>query len=127
MSIEVAIEAQVSAFYSMKVSLYMSVDVWTSNTKKQQLIGLVTKEAAIDQITLYMLLIVLLSIRYCYFMHTKVLMFLDCRKSQGAAAVDSIADAVTHARFVGTDPESDEVILMKILYVSITYCVMNLR
>ena len=35
-----------------------------------------------------------------------------------AAAIENIADAVTHARFVGTDPSSDEVILMKILYVS---------
>ncbi|GFR62155.1 Golgi-specific brefeldin A-resistance guanine nucleotide exchange factor 1 [Elysia marginata] len=34
-----------------------------------------------------------------------------------AAAIENIADAVTHARFVGTDPSSDEVILMKILYV----------
>lgn len=33
------------------------------------------------------------------------------------SAVESIADAVTHARFVGTDPESDEVVLMKILQV----------
>jgi hypothetical protein len=31
--------------------------------------------------------------------------------------VENIADAVTHARFVGTDPGSDEVVLMKILYV----------
>ena len=28
-----------------------------------------------------------------------------------------MADAVTHARFVGTDPSSDEVVLMKILQV----------
>lgn len=33
------------------------------------------------------------------------------------AAIENIADAVTHARFVGTDPSSDEVILMKILHV----------
>lgn len=32
-------------------------------------------------------------------------------------AIENIADAVTHARFVGTDPSSDEVILMKILHV----------
>ncbi|KAF6039541.1 GBF1 [Bugula neritina] len=43
--------------------------------------------------------------------------FIDCKSRHGAAAVESIADAVTHARFVGTDPESDEVVLMKILYV----------
>ena len=35
------------------------------------------------------------------------------------AAIENIADAVTHARFVGTDPSSDEVILMKILHVSV--------
>lgn len=38
------------------------------------------------------------------------------------SAVESIADAVTHARFVGTDPESDEVVLMKILQVSLHIC-----
>ena len=31
--------------------------------------------------------------------------------------IEAIADAVTHARFVGTDPASDEVVLMKILQV----------
>lgn len=44
----------------------------------------------------------------------------DSRTPPGAAAVEAIADAVTHARFVGTDPESDEVVLMKILYVSLS-------
>lgn len=34
-----------------------------------------------------------------------------------ATAVSNMADAVTHARFVGTDPSSDEVVLMKILQV----------
>lgn len=33
--------------------------------------------------------------------------------------VEDIADAVTHARFVGTDHSSDGVVLMKILQVSI--------
>ena len=33
------------------------------------------------------------------------------------SAIENIADAVTHARFVGTDPSSDEVVLMKILHV----------
>ena len=50
----------------------------------------------------------------------------DSKTPAGAAAVEAIADAVTHARFVGTDPESDEVVLMKILYVcspEIVYCV----
>lgn len=32
-------------------------------------------------------------------------------------AVESIADAVTHARFIGTNPSNDEVVLMKILQV----------
>ncbi|CAM1293367.1 GBF1 (predicted) [Pycnogonum litorale] len=32
-------------------------------------------------------------------------------------AVENIADAITHARFVGTDPGSDEVVLIKILHV----------
>uniref|UniRef100_A0A2D4K8X0 Mon2/Sec7/BIG1-like HUS domain-containing protein n=1 Tax=Micrurus paraensis TaxID=1970185 RepID=A0A2D4K8X0_9SAUR len=31
--------------------------------------------------------------------------------------MENLADAVTHARFVGTDPASDEVVLMKILQV----------
>ncbi|CAG5122355.1 unnamed protein product, partial [Candidula unifasciata] len=42
---------------------------------------------------------------------------VDPSGDMAAAAIENIADAVTHARFVGTDPSSDEVILMKILYV----------
>ncbi|XP_059156775.1 Golgi-specific brefeldin A-resistance guanine nucleotide exchange factor 1-like [Physella acuta] len=42
---------------------------------------------------------------------------VDPASDNSAAAIENIADAVTHARFVGTDPSSDEVILMKILYV----------
>ncbi|XP_012936931.1 Golgi-specific brefeldin A-resistance guanine nucleotide exchange factor 1 [Aplysia californica] len=42
---------------------------------------------------------------------------VDPAAETSAAAIENIADAVTHARFVGTDPSSDEVILMKILYV----------
>lgn len=34
------------------------------------------------------------------------------------ATVEDIADAVTHARFVGTDHSSDGVVLMKILQVN---------
>ncbi|XP_065750360.1 Golgi-specific brefeldin A-resistance guanine nucleotide exchange factor 1 isoform X16 [Phocoena phocoena] len=34
-----------------------------------------------------------------------------------AEGMENTADAVTHARFVGTDPASDEVVLMKILQV----------
>ena len=47
---------------------------------------------------------------------------LDCTEPSGdkaAIAIENIADAVTHARFVGTDPGSDEVVLMKILHVRI--------
>lgn len=36
-------------------------------------------------------------------------------------AVESIADAVTHARFIGTNPSNDEVVLMKILQVKSLY------
>lgn len=33
--------------------------------------------------------------------------------------VQQIADAITHARFVGTDSSNDEVVLMKILHVGV--------
>ena len=49
---------------------------------------------------------------------------LDCTEPTGdkaAIAIENIADAVTHARFVGTDPGSDEVVLMKILHVRIFF------
>ena len=39
------------------------------------------------------------------------------RGDKASIAIENIADAVTHARFVGTDPGSDEVVLMKILHV----------
>ncbi|XP_052236199.1 Golgi-specific brefeldin A-resistance guanine nucleotide exchange factor 1-like [Dreissena polymorpha] len=42
---------------------------------------------------------------------------VDPKRDVAAAAIENIADAVTHARFVGTDPGSDEVVLMKILHV----------
>ena len=45
---------------------------------------------------------------------------LDAGMETAAAAIENIADAVTHARFVGTDPSSDEVVLMKILHVSVS-------
>ena len=44
---------------------------------------------------------------------------LDGRQQSAASGVENIADAVTHARFVGTDPANDEVVLMKILQVMI--------
>lgn len=42
----------------------------------------------------------------------------DDKCETAAAAIENIADAVTHARFVGTDQSTDEVVLMKILHVS---------
>ena len=44
----------------------------------------------------------------------------DPKTEAAAPATENIADAVTHARFVGTDPGSDEVVLMKILHVRIS-------
>lgn len=53
---------------------------------------------------------------------TSVNKFLSCAlidpTHEGTAeGMENMADAVTHARFVGTDPASDEVVLMKILQV----------
>uniref|UniRef100_A0A3P8UJW0 Golgi-specific brefeldin A-resistance guanine nucleotide exchange factor 1 n=1 Tax=Cynoglossus semilaevis TaxID=244447 RepID=A0A3P8UJW0_CYNSE len=42
---------------------------------------------------------------------------IDANHEAAADAIENMADAVTHARFVGTDPASDEVVLMKILQV----------
>lgn len=42
---------------------------------------------------------------------------IDCEYESAAVAVENIADAVTHARFVGTDQGTDEIVLMKILQV----------
>lgn len=44
-------------------------------------------------------------------------LFSDATHEAAAEAIENMADAVTHARFVGTDPASDEVVLMKILQV----------
>ena len=46
-----------------------------------------------------------------------VVMFTDPTSESAASGIENLADAVTHARFVGTDPSSDEVVLMKILQV----------
>ena len=49
----------------------------------------------------------------------------ECENETLAGTVGQIADAVTHARFVGTDPSSDEVVLLKILHASdpaVFYC-----
>ncbi|XP_072165610.1 Golgi-specific brefeldin A-resistance guanine nucleotide exchange factor 1-like [Diadema setosum] len=42
---------------------------------------------------------------------------LDPTIEGAAQGIENVADAVTHTRFVGTDPSSDEVVLMKILQV----------
>ncbi|XP_062989289.1 Golgi-specific brefeldin A-resistance guanine nucleotide exchange factor 1 isoform X2 [Elgaria multicarinata webbii] len=42
---------------------------------------------------------------------------IDTNHEGTAEGMENMADAVTHARFVGTDPASDEVVLMKILQV----------
>ncbi|XP_078055477.1 Golgi-specific brefeldin A-resistance guanine nucleotide exchange factor 1 isoform X2 [Mustelus asterias] len=42
---------------------------------------------------------------------------IDPSHDGAAEGIENMADAVTHARFVGTDPASDEVVLMKILQV----------
>lgn len=49
------------------------------------------------------------------------LSFADANHEAAAEAIENMADAVTHARFVGTDPASDEVVLMKILQVQHVY------
>ena len=42
---------------------------------------------------------------------------IDINSETSSLTVQQISDAVTHARFVGTDSSSDEVFLMKILHV----------
>lgn len=44
-------------------------------------------------------------------------LFLDSNHPAIASCVEAIADAVTHARFVGTDASGDGVVLMRILQV----------
>lgn len=41
----------------------------------------------------------------------------DSAHPSAASGIESLSEAVTHARFVGTNPASDEVVLMKILQV----------
>ena len=50
-----------------------------------------------------------------------MLCFADPASESASSGIENLADAVTHARFVGTDPSSDEVVLMKILQVSFRY------
>lgn len=49
----------------------------------------------------------------------------DPLNKSAPACVENIADAVTHARFVGTDTASDGDVLMKILQVGILKLVEN--
>ena len=42
---------------------------------------------------------------------------IDPADLSAAGAVENVADAVTHARFLATDTGSDEVVLLKILQV----------
>ena len=41
----------------------------------------------------------------------------DSAHPSAASGIENLSEAVTHARFVGTNPASDEVVLMKILQV----------
>ncbi|CAF2138284.1 unnamed protein product [Rotaria magnacalcarata] len=42
---------------------------------------------------------------------------IDTHSESAASAIDKVANAVTHTRFVGTNPNNDEVVLMRILQV----------
>jgi len=44
---------------------------------------------------------------------------IDMSSPCAASGIENIADAVTHAKFVGTDLANDEVVLMKILQVCV--------
>ena len=41
----------------------------------------------------------------------------DTLSESAASTIDKVASAVTHTRFVGTNPNDDEVVLMRILQV----------
>ena len=43
----------------------------------------------------------------------------DTQGESAASAIDKVANAVTHTRFVGTNPNDDEVVLMRILQVNL--------
>jgi hypothetical protein len=43
----------------------------------------------------------------------------DTQGESAASAIDKVANAVTHTRFVGTNPNDDEVVLMRILQVCV--------
>jgi brefeldin A-resistance guanine nucleotide exchange factor 1 len=43
----------------------------------------------------------------------------DTLSESAASTIDKVAHAVTHTRFVGTNPNDDEVVLMRILQVKL--------
>jgi len=45
----------------------------------------------------------------------------DTQGESAASAIDKVANAVTHTRFVGTNPNDDEVVLMRILQVNLFF------
>jgi brefeldin A-resistance guanine nucleotide exchange factor 1 len=57
-----------------------------------------------------------------YFLYENVDFFLlkDTQGESAASAIDKVANAVTHTRFVGTNPNDDEVVLMRILQVNLS-------
>lgn len=66
----------------------------------------------------------LVSLNYCdnenyyfYLVKYNICCFLDPNHPAIATCVEAIADAVTHARFVGADASGDGVVLMRVLQV----------
>lgn len=45
---------------------------------------------------------------------------VDPQRSSTPQAIMEVAEAVTHARFIGTNSSDDEVVLMRILRVSVS-------
>jgi brefeldin A-resistance guanine nucleotide exchange factor 1 len=53
--------------------------------------------------------------RFCFLKF--FFLWKDTQGESAASAIDKVANAVTHTRFVGTNPNDDEVVLMRILQV----------
>jgi len=64
-------------------------------------------------------------IDFCFSFHKKNNFCLDTQGESAASAIDKVANAVTHTRFVGTNPSDDEVVLMRILQVTQCHCVLS--
>ena len=47
----------------------------------------------------------------------KIFYLTDIQVESAALAIDRVANAITHTRFVGTNPNNDEIVLMKVLQV----------